>query len=1434
MSIQDESLSSSAWWKEHADELIGTVTVKHLLTLFHSRGHALFYDIPKQPFFLADLANFIVDAANSTIIKEAENGPLRCEFTLTLSFVLCTVRSDQNKLAIDVAVSANPQVNASFVFTQTYPLEKYLSELGHAGPYDNFSVAGILASLVGEPRAIGFFADLPVAFCSVIDLASYVVDVPGTTMQFVASPFGLEIEKATLHLQAKTLPMPPSIGGLEFRLHNAKITLERVATSGEPMFELALSITLAVKVNDTEVYLTGTLHRLSEGPFSLSFTASDSTRIALNQPGCSLSTLCAMLGFAGASNLALPFGESTLPLDDIYARVGCTYTQLAQGANSPFKRKRIFIGIDVTKVKTNEFLPNGLVPERITDIEATAFFEGSQMDLGLSLAYRLPVKQESADLIFSVTVLPIRYSSVALSYAVNISLASDPASKLGPPSLDALLNKLTLDSWSSVTENIPILHDISNKLSFVSAAMELNLEKSIPTVTAWAVSARVSRWDILSQPAITLENVDVRISRDVDWQCAVETTISFGAEGLQASAEFVLPTKNSQGYFRFKNTSDNFTLNTFAKEINKSGGPPIDLTTIPVVGDAVANTRLSLVSLHIVSQDGRLSVPGFEVELLWDSHNIGQLRMGPSKLLISWHREVLALEGGEGDAGHWMIEWAGGVEPDWNITARVQSLYQKESLKVTVSGELLVGTEKRQIGSVVDALTRPEEALPPPPEPSPTPPPPVPSIWAESTPPSVTSNFHLERLYLSAKLEDQTSTYAVAGAARWGATGSGSAVLVVERAADKKAPWDFTFAVGIKNLNLTDVFSGDLGQDISTQLIIKDAYLLIFRYGTPLALGQIQQKLQTYGAWQHISAAHNPHGTLIDSNGKTATEDKLLAGFAFAADLELTSSPEGSPLNNLLVLGNSSSLPSSIKVACCIQKRTQDQGWNDIAFAAQLQNVKLATKVSLEDLSLLYMRKPRPREHDTPDTAPLQYDRLVELRAQCVIHFPSNVSWTLHGQLRIFNDYATSVFSLETQNMAELGKIVLNNVQLVIGYQFAAASQPATSKEVIRGGRKATWDAALNADVKISGVDVLLEAEIGDGMSPQVFVMKPKSAQSVAIGALIQDIIGTELPRDILNVTLENWEIYYAWEEVPRRSSQPEQPPQTYKQGLNASAMLKIYDMPFTIAANINPADGPEKGFSLDGSMSLPVDFAGISIHGGVGHELLGPGLTIFSKEKGKGCTLHGGVTLFNTTDGVVGGVNLSYTDGKFQGELQVKADFIPLSDNTASVQFEVVEGPDGKKRFRLGGLPAIFDDLINLKDFIDAISELSSAEKCGALKLRINKLDTKVSLSESQPTKEDGTPLTIALDLNGKFSVVIGGMVSVAEVDFGPIPLYVTIPSKLTMSEFATSFTQSIVSSAPRIIKFMYDNQTEFGKITAFVAKENAIDDALLPNAVG
>ncbi|KAF5347825.1 hypothetical protein D9757_014314 [Collybiopsis confluens] len=1464
MSTQDESLPSSAWWKQHADELTGTVTVEHLLTLFHPRGQALFSDIPKQPFFLADLAKFTVDAANSTIVKGAENGPttLRVHavpsqggnlivpnaFGLgerTLSFVLCTVSSDQNKLTIDVAVSANPQINASFVFTQTYPLEKYLSELGHAGPYDDFSVAGILASLVGEPRAIGFFADLPVAFCSVIDLASYVVDVPGTTMQFVASPFGLEIEKATLHLQVKTLPMPPSIGGLEFRLHNAKITLQRVATSGEPMFELALSLTLAVKANDTEVYLTGTLHRLSEGPFSLSFTASDSTRISLNQQGCSLSTLCAMLGIAGANNLALPFGESTLPLDDIYARVGCTYTQLAQGANSPFKRKRVFIGIDVTKVKTNEFLPNGLVPERIT--EATAFFEGPQMDLGLSLAYRLPVKQESADLvperqksadlIFSVTVLPIRYSSVALSYAVNvnISLASDPASKFGPPSLDALLNKLTLDSWSSITENIPVLHDISNNLSFVSAAMELSIEKSIPTVTAWAIGARVSRWDILSQPAITLENVDVRISRDVDWQCAVETTISFGDEGLQASAEFVLPTKNSQGYFRFKNTDDNFTLNAFAKEINKSSDPPIDLTKIPVVGDAVANTRLSFVSLHIVSQDGKLSIPGFEVELLWDSHNIGQLRMGPSKLLISWHREVLALEGGEGDAGHWMIEWAGGVEPDWNITARVQSLYQKESSKVTVSGELLVGTEKRQIGGVVDALTRPEEVLPPPPEPSPTTPLPAPSIWAESTPPSVTSKFHLERLYLSATLEDQTSTYAVAGAARWGATGSGSAVLVVERPADKKAPWDFTFAVGIKNLNLTDVFSEDLGQDISTQLIIKDAYLLVFRYGTPLALGQIQQKLQSYGAWEHISAAHNPHGTLIDSNGKTATGDKLLAGFAFAADLELTSSPEGSPLNNLLVLGNSSSLPSSIKVACCIQKQTQDQGWNDIAFAAQLQNVKLATEVSLEDLSLLYMRKPRPREHGTPDTAPLQYDRLVELRAQCVLHFPSNISWTLHGQLRIFNDYATSIFSLKTQDMAELGKIVLNNVQLVIGYKFAAASQPATSKEVIRGGRKATWDAALNAEVKISGVDVLLEAEIGDGMSPQVFVMKPKAAQSIAIGALIQDIIGMELPRDILNVTLENWEIYYAWEEVPRRSSQPEQPPQTYKQGLTASAMLKIYDMPFTITANINPAEGPEKGFSLDGSMSLPVDFAGISIHGGVGHELLGPGLTIFSKEKGTGCTLHGGVTLFNTTDGVVGGVNLSYTDGKFQGKLQVKADFIPLSNNTASVQFEVVEGPDGKKRFKLRGLPAIFDDLITPKDFIDAISELSSAETgtCGALKLLIkdgfkNKLDTNVSLSESQPTKEDGNPLTVALDLKGKFSVVIGGMVSAAEVDFGPIPLYVTIPSKLTMSEFAKSFAQSIVTSAPGIIKYMYKNQTEFGKIVAVIAMKNATEDAL------
>ena len=84
---------------------------------------------------------------------------------------------------------------------------------------------------------------------------------------------------------------------------------------------------------------------------------------------------------------------------------------------------------------------------------------------------------------------------------------------------------------------------------------------------------------------------------------------------------------------------------------------------------------------------------------------------------------------------------------------------------------------------------------------------------------TVKTGFTLDRLYVSANLGDK-SQYGVAGEAKWSQSGSGTAMLIVEKGSDKTAPWDFTFAVGVRNFNLSDVFVDlDLVKDISTQLV---------------------------------------------------------------------------------------------------------------------------------------------------------------------------------------------------------------------------------------------------------------------------------------------------------------------------------------------------------------------------------------------------------------------------------------------------------------------------------------------------------------------------------------------------------------------------------------------------------------------------------------
>ncbi|KAG5633062.1 hypothetical protein DXG03_008630, partial [Asterophora parasitica] len=83
------------------------------------------------------------------------------------------------------------------------------------------------------------------------------------------------------------------------------------------------------------------------------------------------------------------------------------------------------------------------------------------------------------------------------------------------------------------------------------------------------------------------------------------------------------------------------------------------------------------------------------------------------------------------------------------------------------------------------------------------------------------------------------------------------------------------------------------------------------------------------------------------------------------------------------------------------------------------------------------------------------------------------------------------------------------------------------------------------------------------------------------------------------------------------------------------------------------------------------------------------------------------------------GGLIAKYdvSTNRFQGDLGVKADFIP-GKGEVSIKFQIAKGDDQKMHFRFLDLPADFDDVIKELRFIKAIQELSKKDKCGMLTL--------------------------------------------------------------------------------------------------------------------
>jgi hypothetical protein len=254
--------------------------------------------------------------------------------------------------------------------------------------------------------------------------------------------------------------------------------------------------------------------------------------------------------------------------------------------------------------------------------------------------------------------------------------------------------------------------------------------------------------------------------------------------------------------------SEDFTLHAFVQEID----PSIDLDSIPVIGKSLelANTRLSRATIQIMNDNG-LSIPAFDIELTWGPQNIGQFQAQSSQLLLSW-RNVPFRTPADGDtdnlsASHWSVQWEGYVFADWFLSAQLQYTTATETTprRLLLSGEILDTSRRRQVSDIVNRLTATNGSV-------------KNQVWEASMAPAINSKFTLDRLFLSARIGG-TDAYAVAGQASWGVGGVGSAVLLFEKGAEAEVSSDFTFTVGVENLQMSDIFDSALARGVEANLV---------------------------------------------------------------------------------------------------------------------------------------------------------------------------------------------------------------------------------------------------------------------------------------------------------------------------------------------------------------------------------------------------------------------------------------------------------------------------------------------------------------------------------------------------------------------------------------------------------------------------------------
>lgn len=606
--------------------------------------------------------------------------------------------------------------------------------------------------------------------------------------------------------------------------------------------------------------------------------------------------------------------------------------------------------------------------------------------------------------------------------------------------------------------------------------------------------------------------------------------------------------------------NNDLTFGTLLAEID----PSLDPKDVPLVGDVISTACINSAIFEISLAGNTPSITAFQVNVVWGKCSVGPINTSASQLCISWQKTALqsvpCVAGPATTAAvsnHWMINWEGPITNSWHLSAdlqysNIQTDPDNSSQLLVASGAILNIVGNVEAAPLVDTITSTNDM----PD----------TFWELTIPHNVRTQFTLRQCAVNCALGPAT-VMGVAAEVKWGAAGSGTAALLIQRVNDN-SPWAFALAISVSNFYFSDLLIDSQLASMIDQVFVSNQFLsgknsttttnsppqmitnasvLAFDNAGSTSLASVITYIKNMGAC-NMFPPDLASSRLPLQNVDSDVSITFTSGLAVFAVLDFAGAPDRTLASNLALVSQTSL--SKLAILGYFGKASDAKP--AVIFTASLSLVQLFDSIALHDIVLTYV----------PQIVNGIRANYFSLAATCVIKFSNQSSWAISGTLTVTASDATLAFStLGDLPLSEMLNLKISKVTFSGKYTFSSTGQSSTRVLPNNNSRSASCQLQLLATVTFGSVEGNAYAVFEKG-TPGVVAIE--AVGQLKLGTLLHSVFDnkTEVPPQVIDVSFSGLLVYYAW----NASVKP--PPEhvgprggKYLQGFHAESAINVFGM---------------------------------------------------------------------------------------------------------------------------------------------------------------------------------------------------------------------------------------------------------------------------------